>query len=88
MRIERESRGKRTTIRMIGHFQSEHIEELVNQIQQNGPQVVLDLREVTLVDVDVIQFLGSCEIAGMKIVHCSQYIREWIDRERKFGEIG
>jgi anti-anti-sigma regulatory factor len=88
MRIERESRGKRTTIRLIGHFQSEHIEELVNQIQQNGPQVVLDLREVTLVDVDVIRFLGSCEIASVKIVHCSQYIREWIDRERKFGEIG
>ena len=88
MRIETESRGKRTTIRLIGRFQSEHVEELAKQIQRHGPKVVLDLKELTLADVDFVRSLGACELAGAKIVNCSQYVREWIDRERKFGEIG
>jgi hypothetical protein len=43
----------------------------------------LDLKEVTLVDVDVVRFLGACEVEGVEIVHCSQYIREWMVRERE-----
>ena len=88
LRIETESRGRRTTIRLIGHFQSEHVEELARQLQRYGPKVVLDLKELTLVDVDFVRSLGACELAGAKVVNCSQYIREWIDRERQFGEIG
>lgn len=49
---------------------------------------MLDLKELTLVDVDFVRSLGACELAGAKVVNCSQYIREWIDRERQFGEIG
>jgi hypothetical protein len=44
--------------------------------------VVIDLEEVTLVDLDVVQFLARCESAGTKLLHCSPYIREWISRER------
>ena len=88
MRIETESRGRRTTIRLIGHFQSEHVEELARQLQRFGRKVVLDLKELTLVDVDFVRSLGACELAGAKIVNCSQYIREWIDREEEYGEIG
>ena len=70
---------------MIGRFQSEHIRELEKQFEASGPLFVLDLKEVTLVDVDVVRFLGACEADGMKIVHCSQYIREWMSREREAG---
>ena len=73
---------RKTTIRLSGHFQSEHIDELKKQIEENGPSFVLDLKEVTLVDVAVVRFLRVCEAGGMKIVHCSQYIREWMTRER------
>ncbi len=82
MKIEKDSRRGKTTIRLSGHFQSEHIDELKRQIEENGPSFILDLKEVTLVDVDVVRFLGVCEASGMKIVHCSQYIREWMTRER------
>ena len=88
MKIEKASHGGKTTIRLIGHFQSEHVEELARQIQPQGPKVVLDLKELTLVDVGFVRSLGACELAGAKIVNCSRYVREWIDRERKFGEIG
>jgi hypothetical protein len=43
----------------------------------------LDLDEVTLVDVEVVRFLGSCETAGIAILHCPPYIREWIAREQR-----
>jgi hypothetical protein len=88
LRIETESRGRRTTIRLIGHFQSEHVEELRSQLQRHGPKVVLDLKELAAVDVDFVRALGAGELAGAKLVNYSQYIREWIDRERHFGEIG
>jgi Enoyl-(Acyl carrier protein) reductase len=82
VKIETDSHGRETTIRMIGHFQSEHIGELKKQLQENGPQFVFDLKEVTLVDVDVVRFLAACVADGVKIVHCAQYIREWMFRER------
>ena len=83
LKIERDLRGGRTTIHLIGHFQSEHIGELKKQLQDNGPQLVLDLKEVTVVDVEVVRFLGACKADGVKIVHCSPYIRKWMAQERK-----
>ena len=85
LKIERNSHGGRTTIRLIGHFQSEHIGELKKQLQDNGPQLVLvlDLNELTVVDVEVVRFLGACKADGVKIVHRSPYIRKWMAQERK-----
>lgn len=83
MKIERDSHSGKTTIRLIGRFQSEHIGELEKQLQAPGPRCVLDLKEVTLIDVEVVRFLGSCKVEGVEIVHCSQYIRDWMVRERE-----
>ena len=82
LKIEKKSQGGTTTIRFIGHFQAEHLEELKKQFEDDGPQLVLDLTEVTLVDVEVVRFLGAREANGVKIVHCPRYIREWMARER------
>ena len=71
MRIEKDSQGGRTTVRLIGHFQVEHIEELQKQLRQNGPRFILDLTELTLVDVDVVRFLGSCEAGGTEVINCA-----------------
>jgi hypothetical protein len=46
-----------------------------------GPKVTLDLEDVTIVDVDVVRFLGTCEREGTQLLHCAPYIREWIARE-------
>ena len=83
MRIEKHSQRGKTTIRLIGHFQVEHIEELRKHIEQNRSHFVLDLTELTLADLDVIRFLGSCEASGVKLVNCSPYIREWMNQERE-----
>jgi hypothetical protein len=60
----------------------EHIEELKAQIKAGGTSVTLDLNEVSLVDLDVIRFLATCQKEGIFLVHCSRYIGNWITRER------
>ena len=82
LRIEKDSDGQQTTIRLIGHMQAEHLEELKAQMKGSGPRTVLDLDEVTLVDVEVVRFLGICEAEGSKVLHCAPYIREWMRREQ------
>ena len=84
-KIEKDTNGQSTTIRLIGRIQSEHLDEVKAQIMDIGPRIVLDLEEVTLVDVDVIRFLGVCEDKGMEVVHCSPYIREWMICEKDRG---
>ena len=57
-------------------------EELEKQIRESGPPIALDLAEVTLVDVEVVRFLGTSEARGAKLLNCSPYIRDWIGKER------
>jgi hypothetical protein len=84
-KIERHVDGHHTTLRLIGYFRAEHLEALQAQLENSGPRTTLDLDEVTLVDVEVVRFLGGCEAAGMTLRHCSPYIREWIAREQRQG---
>lgn len=82
LRIERILDGKHTTIRLIGRMCSEHLAELKSLIEDSTPVVVLDLDEITLVDIDAVSFLRECQAEGIKLRHCSPYIREWMDREQ------
>jgi anti-anti-sigma regulatory factor len=83
MKIEKDSHGGAVTIRMSGDFQREHIAELEAQLENGAPRMILDMKEVTRVDVDFVRFLAACQTSGIKIVHCAKYIREWISRERR-----
>jgi anti-anti-sigma regulatory factor len=82
LRIERSAGLAGTRIRLIGRMQAEHVSEVERQIGESGTKVTLDLEEVTLVDVQVVRFLGACEIRGISVLNCSPYISEWIARER------
>jgi hypothetical protein len=82
LRIEKDSDGQHTTIRLIGYIQSEHLEELKAQMKGSGAGIVLDLEEVTLVDVEVVRFLIVCEAEGGTVLHSAPYIREWMMREK------
>jgi hypothetical protein len=69
----------------MGRIQSQHLDELKAQMNDNAVRVILDLHEVTLVDADVVQFLSASEEAGITLVRCPLYMREWILRERAEG---
>ncbi len=83
LKIERDSDVDRTTVRLIGRIQADHLDELRAQMAGDGPRIVLDLEEVTLVDLQVVRFLGTCEKEGAELLHCRPYIREWISREQR-----
>ena len=82
-KIERQADGQHTTLRLIGYLQAAHLEALQAQLESNGPRTVLDLDEVTLVDIEVVRFLGTCEKEGTALLHCPPYVREWISREQQ-----
>ena len=82
LKIEKYSAGDSTTIRLIGRMRAEHLEELEKQIRESGPAIILDLEEVTLVDGEIVRFLGTCETRGVTLLNCSPYISDWIGKER------
>jgi anti-anti-sigma regulatory factor len=86
LRIEKASDGQTTTLRLIGRMRREHIEELRAQIKAGGTRVTLDLNEVSLVDLDVIRFLATCQTEGISLIHCSRYINNWVAKERFSGQ--
>ena len=71
--------------RLSGRIQAKDIDELRAQMDGRIRGAVLDLQEVTLVDVEVVRFLGLCETKGVELAHCSPYIREWVFREQAAG---
>ena len=82
LRIEKVPHGPTTTIRLIGRIRAGLLGELKAQIQGSETPVVLDLEEVSLVDVDAVRFLGECQDEGVGLIHCSPYINDWIAKER------
>ena len=82
LKIERICGKRRTRIRLSGELRSEHLDQVKAEIERGGPRIALDLEEVDLVDVEGVRFLNACEAAGISVLHCSPYIREWMLRER------
>jgi hypothetical protein len=82
LKIEKESDGRVSILRLIGRVESEHIGELESLIACSTQKLVLDLEEVTLVNREVVGFFGVCEAAGTELRNCPPYIRAWMQREQ------
>jgi len=75
--------GKREVrICLSGQLRSEYLDQLKAEVERAGPGVTLDLEELDLVDIECVRFLHACESAGVSILHCSPYIREWMLQEQ------
>lgn len=81
LRIEKTADRHRTIIRLSGRLQSEHLDELRMQVDGEESPIVLDLEGVTLVDIEMVRWLNTCEKGGVELLHCPPYMREWIIRE-------
>jgi hypothetical protein len=67
---------------LSGQLRPEHLDQLKSEVERGGPTVTLDLEELDLVDIEGVRFLNACESAGVSILNCSPYIREWMLQER------
>jgi anti-anti-sigma regulatory factor len=66
---------------LSGRIEGEEVAELQRLCEGRDRRVVLDLKEVKLVDRDTVRFLAQCEANGILLQNCPAYIREWIVRE-------
>jgi len=69
---------------LSGRIERQAIAELrrLFELQANYCDIVVDLKEVSLVGRDVMGFLARCEADGVKLENCTPYIREWMEREK------
>jgi len=69
---------------LSGRIQAENVAELQRflELERVGRGLILDLKDVTLVDRDAVKFLARCEVGSIELKNCPAYIREWIEKER------
>ena len=86
LKIQRTMNGE-VVFAVSGRLDGENIGELDTLFGTDAEDrpIVLDLKDLTLVDRDAVRFLERCEADSIKLRNCPAYIREWIARERKAG---
>jgi anti-anti-sigma regulatory factor len=83
LRIQREANGQ-VVLRISGRLDKDNLTELKQLIQSEevGRPIVLDLRDLRLVDQEAVRFLEQCDSDGIELQNCAPYIWEWITRQR------
>ena len=83
-RIDTAARGKFTVFILSGRIETEAIAELKRlfECQTDYRDIVLDLKDVGVIDRDAMRFFMRCEADGVKLENCASYIREWMEREK------
>jgi anti-anti-sigma regulatory factor len=83
LRITREANGE-VILKLSGRMDAEDLTELETLMtsEADGRRIVLDLRDLTLVDHDAVSFLKRCEADNITLRNCPAYIREWMKGER------
>ena len=79
LKITRVGNGK-TVFTLSGRMGAENVAELETLVsaEASGRRIVLDLKDLTLVDQDAVSFLKRCEADGIQLKNCPAFIREWI----------
>jgi hypothetical protein len=83
-RIETVARGSLTVFILSGRLETRAIAELKKlfELQPDSRKMVLDLKDVGVVDREVICFFTHCHAEGVKLENCPSYIREWMEGEK------
>ncbi len=84
LRVQRTGNGD-VLFTLSGRLDKENVGELEALInaEEDDRQIVLDLKDMTLTGQDGIAFLAQCEAAGIALVNCDPYVREWITIQNK-----
>lgn len=83
LRITRIDNG-RVVFKLSGQMSAENIGELQTLVsaEASGRRIHLDLKDLTLVDQDIVSFLKRSEAKGIKLENCPAYIRQWIKQKK------
>ena len=83
LKISRAANGV-VVFTVSGRMDAENVAELRALFASEGKvrRIVLDLKDLTLVDQDAVRFLQNCETDSISLQNCPAYIREWIKGQR------
>jgi anti-anti-sigma regulatory factor len=84
LKIQRSANGD-VVLTLSGRLGADNVDELSALLaaEPEGRAVVLDLKDIVLVDRDTVRFLRAREGNGITLRNCPPYIREWIAREEE-----
>ncbi|HJZ72330.1 MAG TPA: STAS domain-containing protein [Vicinamibacterales bacterium] len=79
LKIQRSANGN-VVFTVSGRLDADNVSELSRLLaeESTGRPVVLDLKDVVLVDREAIRFLRAQAGDGIALRNCPPYIREWI----------
>ena len=85
LKILRSTKDESVTLTLIGRIEGENLEELKRLIasEASSHDLVLDMKDVTLVDQSAIRFLARCEADSVTLENCPAYIRDWTAAENR-----
>ena len=75
-------------IKLSGRMRAENLGDLEKLIsaEADGRRIILDLKDLKLVDQGAVSFLRRSEADNITLKNCPAYIREWITGERGGSE--
>ena len=82
LKIQRQANGD-VVLTLSGRLGADNVSDLsaVLAAEPTGRAVVLDLKDVVLVDRDSVRFLRARQREGIALRNCPLYLQEWIARE-------
>jgi hypothetical protein len=85
LKILRSTKNASVIFTLIGRVEGENLEELIRVIglEARDHNLILDLKDVTLVNQLAIRFLTRCEAEDVTLENCPAYIRDWIAAEKQ-----
>ena len=87
-RIHRSTERQTIVFALSGELNTEHANRVLADVLsgETDDRIVLDLKDVTLVDRPTVEFLARLEGRGIRIVNFPDYVRSWIAAERSLTE--
>ena len=88
-KIQRRGNGE-VVFTVSGRLEAGNISELSELLTAEPADrpLVLDLKDLVLVDRDTVRYLRACEADGIELRNCPPYIRAWIAQEAQRARRG
>jgi anti-anti-sigma regulatory factor len=82
LKVQRKANGD-VAFTVSGRLDADNVGEVSALVaaEPAGRPLVLDLKDLVLVDRDAVRFLRVCEGNGIVLRNCPPYIRAWMARE-------
>jgi len=84
LKIRRTANGE-VVFTVSGRLEADNVNELSTLLaaEPSGRALVLDLKDLVLVDREIVRFLRACEGDGIALRSCPPYILVWIASEEE-----